>query len=387
MTEIEIAEKAVREKVRGIAVIISKWHLTGVLSYVHDLRQRGVDGGTLIAVLAHPTSGYLVAEGKLPELSIEIVHCTPGVLLKDWDFLLKGWLRYCQRTLFGPFTRTPRPELHFLSVMRPQMRNLIPLLAQAAPREVKLILLDEGIGTYMPASHWGRVNAGELPTQRKMRRYLADFSKRIALSPLGPPQKRFLFDKYGEDLVLNDHVAKLYRNFFNDVYWRLYGKGGEGLLMPGGAEDPVCLYLSQPVVEQGFITEQAYSEILLGLSLYCHGLGLKLVVKPHPRESLERYVTMGVTMLYSEHVAEAVVIHLKPKFIVGISSTALVTIPCLFGIPSFSLIGVFKDNFSDDPGLFDSLAHFQRLFANYLTFTSNISDITTTSVSSYSAAV
>lgn len=375
MNEMDIAEKAVREKRQVLAVIVSKWHLIGALSYIHGLHEK--NGGALIAVLPHPTNGYLVDAAILPELCTEIVHCSPTGLLFEWVVLLKGWLRYCAKAFLKLKYHKPAYKMHFVCVMHPQTRNLLPLLAQkGAPDLIECTVIDEGVGTYMPASHWEMINKSEFQTQTKARRVLARLSKSIALLPFGNPADIFLFEKVGEKLRLRRDVVNLYRCFFNDVYWSINYYSSEKYLVEEELPDrPLCLYVSQPVVEDGLVKENVYRDILHSLRFFCDDRGWVFIVKPHPRESLERYKNMDVRVLYSNHVAEALVNDLKPIAIVGLTSTSLVTISCIYNIPSFSLLGVFEENNPENATRFAHLAVLKKLFIDYVSYVNNIKDI------------
>lgn len=381
MTEIEIAQKVLCDKKQVVAVIVSNWHLAGALSFVHALRKQGeYEGGTLIAVLPHPTSGYIVAEESMPELLVEVVHCSPSQqLAKNVGSIVYGWVGYCLSAILNSLLHKSESKIYFLSVMQPHMRNLLPLLVRPfSLRLIQLNLIDEGTGTYMPSSYWDRVNADEFQAQGGIRRYLAIFVKRLALLPFCRPQSLFLFRKVSGQLKLDKEVAMRYRSFFNEVYWKACGRVGKQFeVIGGGVTGSVCLYLSQPVVELGLVTEAEYCKIIQRLSAYCNRHGYHLLFKPHPRESFDCNI-LGVTVIGSDHIAEAIVAILNPKMVIGLTSSALVTIPCLFDIPSISLMKVFNEICSKDVTLYNQFAYFEMMFNKYVTFVDEVDDILVT---------
>ena len=68
--------------------------------------------------------------------------------------------------------------------------------------------------------------------------------------------------------------------------------------------------------------------------------GLEVWIKPHPREKeLDIYASLGAKIIYEKNIAQEVLLMKmkKPKYLLSLYSTTLVTAPLINGVPSVCL--------------------------------------------------
>lgn len=374
----EISEIIWDEKWAVIAIIVSPWHLMGVLSFLYSLQKEKKDTRSLVIVIPHAKDGYLLDEDHLMPLDVRIVRYTPSLNRVKPFILLKGWLKYCvKRLLLGNFSKN-RENIYFLSPLNPEVYFLLLLTSQANMnfREIELVIIDEGVGSYMPASYWKKINESEQNQRKKhLRKCINSVIKKLLLKPFKKPQEQLIFHKIKDNHIkLNDEVARNYKNFFSEMYSKIYNVVPMCNLLKNKERKNIAIYLSQPVVEFGLMQRDAYIRVLNQLKTICNNKGYELYVKPHPREDKETYVNTDIAILQSAHVAEAMIEEMNPKFVIGMTSTCLITFPCLFNVPSFSLVDALNSELNRDGVFYSSFDYFKKRFGEYVNFPHSLDD-------------
>jgi hypothetical protein len=94
----------------------------------------------------------------------------------------------------------------------------------------------------------------------------------------------------------------------------------------------LAVYLTQPWVELGLVTEHAFGEHLRQVAQACADAGLELAVRPHPAERGGRYAVWHE--LGRDRPAELDPAVLAAAVVIGTDSTALLNLAAVLGRPA-----------------------------------------------------
>ena len=205
-------------------------------------------------------------------------------------------------------TFTATTEL--LCVGAPSVRAWTSYVRSQRGRRPRVVVIDEGLGSY---GTWStrraayRREGGQEP-RSTVRAWAVATSARWLTS-----QRWLLYGRGPGGWQVADRVADEFRR-------RLSG--------PPGRPD-VLVYLTQPWVALGVMTQQAYAAHLTAVSRAASEVGLTLAVRPHPWERRESYAEFRVVAgdapaEIDRQVAEAAVV-------IGGNSTALLNLSAVHG--------------------------------------------------------
>jgi hypothetical protein len=204
----------------------------------------------------------------------------------------------------------------YVGIGAPGIKPYLRLRAAAAGRGLRVVVVDEGIGSYgdwrTRRDSWQREGGrGPWPAVRALavtgaRRLLTD--ERWALYRLDSTSDGFGWR-------VDERVAAEFR--------RRLGEFSAGVAPPG------VVFLSQPWVELGMLSEQAYLGHLREIAAECEAAGRSFLLRTHPAEDQSRYAGLAVSRQrgpaeLDPQVAGAV-------SVLGTSSTALLNVAALYG--------------------------------------------------------
>jgi len=208
----------------------------------------------------------------------------------------------------------PGEQCIYVGVGAPGIKPYLRLRARNPSRRLRVVVIDEGIGSYgtwrTRRDAWRRQGGREpWPTVRAM----AVAAARDALTN----ERWALFRKVGADWVVDDRVAATFRTRV-------------ALPTPRAS---VGVFLSQPWVDLGVITEADYLSHVGEVASACRSAGLGFQVRPHPAEPSRRYTTFEMT-------ARSGPAELDPDvagaaLVIGATSSALLNVKALYGTPAF----------------------------------------------------
>jgi hypothetical protein len=206
----------------------------------------------------------------------------------------------------------------YVGVGAPGIKPYLRLRASAVGRPLRVVVVDEGIGSYgdwrTRRDSWRREGAGR---QWSAVRALAVTGARRLLTD----ERWALYRRDGDEWLVDDRGAGEFR--------RRLGKFAPAVTPGGGT---AAVFLSQPWVELGVLGEHAYVGHLHEIAAGCQAAGLSFLLRTHPAEDQDRYAGLAVSRQrgpaeLDPEVAGAVAV-------LGTSSTALLNVAALYGTPA-----------------------------------------------------
>ncbi len=360
--------KAVAEGRLGfLAAAMTPWHAIGVDAWVRHLRDRGEDRPGAVVMLPHFRDGLGIDASKFPlSLADGGVGMHPvSTSLATSRTARVGQILTTAGRLAGLWASRPgpagRPGAPSLAIGSPGYAAAgVFLLTQlcnlrtARGADVRFVLLDEGIGTYVSRTVGDIARKGDRPKQGRIvgGAVTDDLLYRIwkrgqdAVARGYPRESRFAF-AMGEAtgrLVANEPVAEEYRRVIHAV--------GDGIYAMDRTAKPVALILPQPWAEAPTSQAEGGREmnLLIRVAARLDERGYDVRLKPHPRERAGKYdqaIASGgakFQLMPAGQAAEFVFERLRPgDVVIGYNTSALMTARLLFGLGTYTLSGLLAE--------------------------------------------
>lgn len=231
-------------------------------------------------------------------------------------------------------------DLAYVAVGAPGIKPWLRLRAAHPLRRLPVVVTDEGVGSYgswqARRDAWVREGGHEpWPTMRAV----AVFGARRLLTT----RRWSLYEERSGRWRLNETVAAEFRR----------GQSDEG------AREPRAVFLTQPWVELGVLTDAAYRAHLRAVAATCEAAGFTFAIRPHPGETGDRYSEWEV--LTGATPAELDPRITRASAVLGASSTALLNLAAIFRMRAYRVGG------KELAVLDEQLSHRQReLFDTFL---------------------
>ena len=259
-----------------------------------------------------------------------------------------------------------------LNVILPGNSYCSPLLLYNLKQEfkansIKMVYLDEGIGCYIRSKKRWKERGSETcsPLQSFARRVIARLKDNLELDRIVTELKKngcfeqfYLLKWNGESCVPNGVVCDAFRKVFVER---------SKMLDKRPDYSRVVLLNSQPFMEEIGYTDDiiCYKKI----REICESHGLKLVVKPHPREKrIDRYISAGIKLDDADKgLSQEILLasaSVKPFMMIGFFSTSLILANLYYNIPIMCLSKL--ENFESIPGYGEDIANFMKTFSKLL---------------------
>ena len=369
-----------------IAFAWSKWHALGIEAFIHDLRAKGDVRPGVVFLMPHPTEGMLVSEEDLivsrSDPRVSVIRSENAQEGLSFSIGHASRLSLLIQVIINGLKGRVWPASRIIYIVTANFipwgqMNAIGLGSVMRGSSLRVIYLDEGVGSYMPRVMWSQVLAKERPSSRL--RGMKAIVQRLgegyydllygAVNKLLGGERRFLFVSSGNvaGLAADSHVVDSYR----------------AVLAAGQAPDNrhagkrVALVLTQPWSEQGHIAESDEMELLRSVIIRLAEQGFFIALKPHPREAPGKYALLlrDLNGLFPQMVSQstadiAAEMHMSgmgpEDMVVGYNSTALVTAATIYGIEArvISLDAVVGANGSKY--FVDSMRLFLERFASLI---------------------
>lgn len=369
ISQTELIKKIKREKdIDFLAIVTSSWHYLSALSTIAWLkRKKGVRRG-IILVFEHPTDGYVIE---------------PRLVMTDW---FPGLEAYCFK--FGALASDAEvrkylfhhekdgKEFYILRPVMPKLEFSVKLYNENARKNVIHIVIEEGMATYM--RDWKGWMFEEVTTRdiaevwKKLgeRVWKKEIYRRM-LAMRGEYLENILFVKRGKNLIKNKRAISYFKKILEkaaDIYDFSAYKNYENSVI-------IC---TQTYGEQRRILKNDDMEVLKRLCRAMQEKGWNVIIKPHPREkNIHKYEVMGCEIDRNSGVPlESIFagLNVKPRCVVGITTTTLVTAKLFWNIPAISIAKLIQtENYTKEiAGEIDS---FCKIFGNMLEIPENLKQI------------
>lgn len=358
ISQSQLVRKLKRDRnIDYLAIVTSSWHYLSALSTIKWLKEkRGVVKG-IILVAAHPKDGYIINEEILKQSQTddqEIYDFKFGALAASWEvrsYLLK------RREKGKPF--------YILRPVMPKLEFSVFLYNSDVRKNIVHITIEEGLATYMRDWRgWAfeELKSFDLPglwNQVSMRTW-----KKVLCEILLRKNSEFIentiFVKRKNELIENKRSIYYLKKTLNQLARKCDLTGYEYY------SDSIIV-CTQPYGEQNGILQNADLKAIEGLCEIANEMECRVVIKPHPREKdINKYEKIGCIVDQKGDIPLELIlggVFPKPRCVVGITTTTLITGKLFWNIPSISLARlVGRENYAKE--VLPEIDNFCSTFSN-----------------------
>lgn len=276
------------------AGVMSRSHIPYGVAWLRELLRR--ESGE-VALHMFPSRSFHTSE----EISTSLVAAElddPRITVYRWDG-----------------AKAPRSSNHWLlSTGAVGIKPWLRLTAKHPFKRLTVVVIDEGLGTYgnWKSRHDATLRQGGKDPQAALRTTAVEGATRLLTHIRWPLHVQTSPGRW----ALNKPVADEFRRIAP---------------APDRSSDRV-VFLTQPWPEVGVISEVRYAAHVEYVARAVKSAGLDFVVAPHPGEPAGRYARYETTP--TSTLAECNPLVLGAKAIVGASSTAMLNVAAIHGVPA-----------------------------------------------------
>lgn len=341
-----------------LALPISSWHAIGMAGFLREAFEYGRIQSGVIAICRHPVAGYVLEESvflPLEKYNIKIVY----VDSLPEDIQLDVRQIACKKK--------KKKEFYLLNAYMPNVA-VAQYLQERLERHIVHVRIDEGLATYMrDLKGWmqeyqkGRnsnplESVGYLLTSLKQRCFLKIYQEKGELLDAN------LFWQKRCGISKNQEAVKRYRD-----YYQAYAQFVE--LKDYSHYENAIVLCGQPYRETRDIRAEEDIRVLKDICMFFAKRKEKVIFKPHPRVTeLERYQTLGCVIDTDNRWPLELVfagLKTKPKAIIGITSTPLITAKLFWNIPTYTIYPMYRKT-CVSKSLQNEMQNFYRIFHKYV---------------------
>lgn len=300
----------------------------GAAAFINQKYQEKTDSNSqgLFIIQPHPTTGYCLDEKDIRKT------------IKCPCLVIKGQMGYdsltIKRLLSSFFNIRRFKKVHkSLLLITPASSFVYYQLAVFIDLGLRYdsVVIDEGVSGYLSPYGWARHNLAETRSIfsafiMALRRYMSLIVSRT----MGiRSQNCMLYQEKDGYLVLNKSIADSYLCTFN------LNKQDSPISVP----QKYLLFLSQP------FNDAKYFELISRIALIANNRGYVLCVKLHPRDNRSLWENVkGVMIIDADGPIEEVFYRFdhRPKVVIGLTSTALLTLHAFFRIDCATIIPIYN---------------------------------------------
>lgn len=377
MNDVEIIELIKKNpEYNFFAVAVTPWHAHGVDVAIKRLTAEGKKLKGVIFAIVHPGSPRCINQCNFVSVGTDIK-------VMEVDFEQKGWIQKLIFNLNAYFLLRKYRKKQFensIYVVRPSYPdfNWINYIRKVHnDKEIVFISVDEGCGSYIVGKKANWINAMMAVEGQK------GVLKKYLLSVLAFPRK-LIRDSITKELVRKEAFQRWNLLAYNEnmelipdeknvPFYKqvLQEQAFEINMETGKLYQDVVLINTSPSYEEGKIKEDEDIKTLELATNILKEKDLPIVIKTHPREcAIERYESLPCVVNTIGGVSQETIIgklKIKPKCIISINSTTLVTLKVLYDIPAVGLTKLYMQKNTDETER-QALQNFVDTFRNIVMF-------------------
>ena len=351
------------DEIAYVATAITPWHAIGVIASILSLKLERKKG--IVLVNSH-TGRILINEPNFSLISenIEVYTIVKGKSSRKkiggCGFVIPNILLY---SLLGKLRKSSK-KLHLITPMDVELVAASSLHYALKDRVICNNVYDEGLATYFPVSHTKRVTKDQGLKIRMKSTFLVWYFDKLCRSLYNATQSfenNCLFVKRTEQLDVNNRIVPFYKTAIEEG-------ADNGTFNKSIFENAVVITPNAWMRKE--VTDNADTEALKRLMDSLIDEKIKFVVKLHPRDTW----TNELCSEYREHIHTNnsistenlfASLEVKPKCVIGFSSTTLVTAKLFWNIPAFNMADIV-DNANLSKLYIAEKRYFNEIFGFYI---------------------
>lgn len=350
------------ERFNFIGFATTPWHALGLMASVYKIMESGEKLFGTIYITPHSQTGYSIDHSFFPSIEgIKVERIQKSESIRDRFLKILYSLYYLLRN--GNSNKRSRQ----IYVVEPWCINssLSGLLVKKI-KDINLIhvVYDEGVSTYFSL----KFNNSNIPTfiYNQFLKHIV-FGKGFKyLSSKSNFVSAKLFAETNNGLVENRTIIPYYFKALSESPKRLHQT------IEFGDNSVVICTTAWDRLE---IKEDEDVEIIKTVERLLEDMGYKVWFKPHPRDKNFKKLYPNVDILDNRISIEGILLNCtkKPKAMISISSTILVTSKLFFGVKSVDLSKIL--NAANIGKYVNEVSSFQKVFGNYVLEPEKIEDL------------
>lgn len=319
-----------------LAIITSSWHYLSVLSTIKWLKETRHIGKGIVLVCEHLTDGHIINE--------DLLRVGASVDMEVYDFKYSALATSAEVRRYLLNHNSFGIPFYIMKPVIPKLEFSVYLYNNNVRKNIVHITIEEGLATYMRDwKMWAmeelrEINFVNLWKEIKQRTWGKIISEKL-LRMHNEFIENTLFLNMGGRWIQNrqaiDYLKSILEELKDHYDFTPYENYQNSII--------IC---TQPYGEQKRILHNADIVVIRKLCEMAQENNQHVIIKPHPREKhLEKYQGFGVEIDMRNSVPLEFVlagIKIKPKFILGITTTTLVTGKLLWNIPCISLVNLIS---------------------------------------------
>jgi hypothetical protein len=301
-----------------VAEVSSVFHLLCALSYAYKKSKDEYISG-IIFVRSH-----YVMNDPIGERIIEFDNLRIELISYKTDY--KNIKLVNDGSTESGVSKSKNNTLYILSVKVPNY-SLYKKWESFTDKKIKIILIDEGTGTYYNFS--GFIYP------------VINFVKKLLILMQGSGvEEYFLLKKKNSKLISNSDIIPDFVDLLSGKAEYLFQIDSK--YKNENSTGKYAIFISGLFVEMGLISNEEYKKKLYEIKTILEKNDIKLLIKPYQSEDLEKYNGLDIELLQWEIPCEVLFPVIKPLYTLGFLSTSMLTGKVLYDIDSIDLSIIFN---------------------------------------------
>lgn len=303
-----------------VAIITSKWHLYGLESFLLNIKINSADKISIYVMYHKPSNRFRIED---EDFYLRYKYDLRIKYVKDFNDIIND-IKY---------TSNENKNYKIINPMEPSLRLYYRLKKLNIRNKVNYIIIDEGLGNYVSEDIFNKMANIKNEDSYLELKSIKRFFNKLVLKLLKNVERRTLFSKKKNKLILNIEVADSLKVYFNEIKSEKYilsDINRKSILIVSDNISNICR-------KNDFESIQ-YKSICKFLKDNFKGYDIYL--KPHPNEMkcLEKFKEMEDIKLLDTNLSfENLINNNDFEYVLGFSSTALITCANIFNKKCYSI--------------------------------------------------
>lgn len=371
----EIACLIRTEELNFIATAITPWHAHGVDCCILKLIDDGVDVSGIVLIQMHAVSGYIINESHFSNTQCSVYFVEKPVFEGVFVEIKTMMQKFNTSFKFKQNSQT-NSQIYLASSWHINLDLFAKLNKHVSNCTFSFIVFEEGLSTYYPSSESANTIWKDSGVNKALFKHIFSFIFRVFNKYLQsfvekkiPFMNMNIFTQRGKGLMINDVSNKYYSRMFKGVFSdndQKYSQVFDNSII-------ICTM----AIPRDEINIDLYISLLKQVIDCLANKGVRIVLKPHPRELDYKKMYSGLDcILFDEKdlSLESIMTIYNIKSVIGFSSTSLITSSLLFNIKSISLLSLIESN-NYGPRIRREMKEFKDIFSEFVFMPNSLNEL------------